>query len=76
MDPGQDEAGSPTVEWGAAGGKSAGTEIRASPPLPSLPQMGIEHLCQQSHAKCRGPTCERSRHGGCPHGAYSLGRGT
>lgn len=75
LHPVQDEAGSLPVEWGGAGGKSAGMEIRASPPL-SFSRVGIEHLCLQSHAKCWGPMCEQSRHGGCPHGAYSLGRGT
>lgn len=72
----QDEAESPTVEWGGAGSKSAGMEIRPSPTLLSLSRVGIEHLCLQSHAECWGPTCEQSRHGGCPHGAHSPGRGT
>ena len=45
LHPVQDEAGSPTAEWGGAGSKSAGTEIRPSPPLLSLSRVGIKHLC-------------------------------
>lgn len=72
--------GSPTTVWGGAGGESTELKGSASSYLPSFPQMGTEHLSVPEPWKVLGAQTrlvqqpEQSRHPGCPHGAYSLGR--
>lgn len=78
---GQDEAGVPYNGVGRGWGESAGMKVNASPFLPSLPQMGAEHLSGPGPCEVLGThrlgwfrPPEQSRHSGRPHGAYSLGR--